>query len=285
MSQTVPPLRLRKMHGAGNDFVVIDARDGRPPLAPDMARRLADRHRGVGCDQLVEIFPGDAQAAARLSFRNADGSAAGACGNATRCVADLLLRETGAPALTLRTPAGLLPARRRPDGLVEVDMGAPDFAWDAVPLAAPHDTLALPLPFAPVAVSMGNPHAVLFVPDAQAAPVDTLGPELERHPIFPQRANIGFAQVLAPDRLRLRVWERGAGLTLACGSGACAAVAAAVRRGLTGRRVEVVMDGGTLSLDWRDDGLHMAGPVAEVFEAVLSPDFAAEIPAAADAAA
>lgn len=271
-----PPLRFRKMHGAGNDFLVIDARDGRPPLAPEVVRALGDRHRGVGFDQFVEIRR-HPEADALLAFRNADGSSAGACGNATRCVADLLMREAGREAVMLRSVAGALPARRRADGRAEVNMGAPRFDWREVPLAEAADTLALPIPGAPTAVSMGNPHAVLFVPDAEAAPVTVLGPELERHPIFPDRANIGFAQVIALDRMRLRVWERGAGLTLACGSGACAAVAAAVRRGQCGRTVAVEMDGGTLGLDWREDGIHMTGPVAEVFEGEVSAVFLAAL--------
>ncbi|MGM0585613.1 MAG: diaminopimelate epimerase [Pseudomonadota bacterium] len=269
------PLRFRKMHGLGNDFVVIDARAGGPRMTPALARALGDRHRGVGFDQLAEILPGDADTDARLVFWNADGSAAGACGNATRCVADLLMAETGRDALLLRSDHGALPARRRPDGLVEVNMGRPALDWPEIPLAEPADTNALPLPGAPSAVGMGNPHCILFVEDAEAAPVETEGPRLEHHPLFPERTNVEFVQVLAPDRLRLRVWERGAGVTLACGSGACAAVVAAARRGLAAPRARVELDGGTLEIDWREDGVRMAGPVSYVFEGALDPAFLA----------
>jgi diaminopimelate epimerase len=274
-TSSAAPLRFRKMHGLGNDFVVIDARAGGARVPPALARALADRRRGVGFDQLVEILPDVARADARLAFLNADGSEAGACGNATRCVADLLMRETGRESVTLRTRRGLLRARRRPDGLAEVDMGRPQFEAADIPVAPGTDPERLPLPGAPAAVGMGNPHCVLFVEDAEAAPAERLGPELEHHPLFPERANIGFAQILGPDRIRLRVWERGAGLTLACGSGACAAVVAAARRGLTRRRVHVDLDGGALEVDWREDGVHLAGPAARVFEGVLDPAFVA----------
>jgi diaminopimelate epimerase len=271
------PLAFRKAHGLGNDFVVIDARphdgiDGADPMTPALARAIGDRHRGVGFDQLVAILP-DAEADARLVFWNADGSVAGACGNATRCVADMLMAETGREALTLRTARGLLRAWRR-GALIAVDMGPPDFDWRAIPLAEPADTAALPIDGAPVAVSMGNPHCVFFVPDAEAAPVETLGPAIERHPLFPERANIGFAEVRDRETIRLRVWERGAGLTLACGSGACAAMAAAVRRGLVGPRARLILDGGALELAWDGaDGVEMTGPAAHVFDGALSPAF------------
>ncbi|SDX84176.1 diaminopimelate epimerase [Albimonas donghaensis] len=291
MDQTPPPpLRFRKMHGLGNDFVVIDARAGDARVTPALARALGDRHRGVGFDQLAELLPvpeGDA-AALRIRFWNADGSTAGACGNATRCVASLAMAETGADALILRTEFGLLPAARRADGLIEVNMGVPALDWTRIPLAEPADTAALPLPGAPGAVSMGNPHCVFFVPDAEDAPLLTDGPHYEHHPMFPERTNVEFAEILAPgdgvDRIRLRVWERGAGVTLACGSGACATVVAAARRGLTGRRAEVVLDGGSLFIDWREDGVRMAGPVAEVFEAALSPAFLALVETGSESA-
>ena len=279
------PLPFRKMHGLGNDFVVIDGRDGRAPVSPALARALADRHRGVSFDQLAEIRP-DADADAAIVFFNPDGGTAGACGNATRCVADLLMRESGRDAVRLRTERGVLPARRLPDGRVEVDMGAPAFGWRDIPLAEPADTAALPLPGAPAAVSMGNPHCVFFVDDAEAAPVETEGPRIARHPLFPQGTNVEFVQILAPDRLRMRVWERGAGVTLACGSGACAAAVAAHRRGLTGARATVVLDGGELEIEARDDAVLMAGPVAEVFSGEIAPAFLAAVAAAeAEAAA
>jgi diaminopimelate epimerase len=261
------------MHGAGNDFVVLDARALPLDLAPAAAARIADRHRGVGCDQIILIEPDDS-AAAFMRILNADGSESGACGNATRCVAALLAAETGARHLTIRTNAGLLPADIKGPTLVEVDMGVPKFGWEDIPLAEPADTLSLRLALGPVqnpaACSMGNPHATFFVDDLTHLQIETIGPKLERARLFPARANIGFARIDAPDRIRLRVWERGAGLTLACGSGACAALVNAHRRGLAARRAEIEMDGGTLTLTWRDDGhVLMEGPVALVFEGEL----------------
>ena len=262
-----------KMHGAGNDFVVLDARAHPLDLAPAAAARIADRHRGVGCDQIILIEPDD-DAAAFMRILNADGSESGACGNATRCVAALLAAETGARRLVIRTNAGLLPAEIKGPTLVEVDMGAPKLGWEDIPMAEPADTLSLRLALGPVqnpaACSMGNPHATFFVDDLTHLPIETIGPKLERARLFPARANIGFARIDAPDRIRLRVWERGAGLTLACGSGACAALVNAHRRGLAARRAEIEMDGGTLTLTWREDGhVLMEGPVALVFEGEL----------------
>ncbi len=281
-------LNFRKMHGLGNDFVVIDARGRADPVTPALARALGDRHRGVGFDQLVVIGDGDAEGAdARVTFWNADGSTAGACGNATRCVAALLMAESGADRLTLRSAFGALPAWRAADGRVSVDMGAPAFDWRAIPLAHAADVDALPIDGAPSAVSMGNPHCVFFVADAEAAPLTTLGPQIERHPLFHERTNVEFVQILNRATVRARVWERGAGVTLACGSGACAIVAAGVRRGLLDRRVRVVLDGGALDIDWPEDGgakdggagagVRMTGPVATVFTGVLDPAFLAGI--------
>ncbi len=257
---------FHKMHGAGNDFVVIDARGGLSGLTPERIAALSDRRSGIGCDQFITLEPAGSGADLFMRIHNPDGSEAGACGNATRCVADLLFRETGSRHGVIRTVAGDLPAERLDDGRVTVDMGLAHLEWRDIPLARAMDTLHLDLPGDPASVSMGNPHATFFVPDAEAAPVTRDGPRFERDPLFPDRANIGFAQVLAPDRLRLRVWERGAGLTLACGSGACAAAVNAHRRGLTGRRVTVMMDGGELDIDSREDGhVLMTGPVATSF--------------------
>lgn len=263
-----------KMHGAGNDFVIIDSRaQGGRRVSPAQARAIGDRHRGVGFDQLAEIVPDDA-ADYRLIFWNADGSQAGACGNASRCVAALMLDEAGRDALRFATPRGILAARRT-GGAVWVNMGAPQLGWDEVPLARPVDPGRLPLEGTPAAVGMGNPHCVFFVPDAKAVPLAERGPAVERDPLFPQRTNVEFASVSGPDRLRMRVWERGTGITLACGSGACAAAVAAHRRGLTGRRVTLDLDGGTLIVDWREDGVWMTGPVARVFDGVLPAEWLA----------
>jgi len=263
-----------KMHGAGNDFVVIDSR-GRPAVVtPALARSLGDRNRGVGFDQLAEIRDSDSADFA-LDFWNNDGSRAGACGNATRCVSDYMMRQLGTQAVTLVTARGGLSALRLSDGRVSVNMGAPQLDWQSVPLSHQVDPLHLPLAGDPVAVGMGNPHCVLFVENAEAVDLPTVGPAYEHDPLYPQRTNVEFASLTGPDRLRMRVWERGAGITLACGSGACATAVAAHLRGLTGRRVVLDLDGGVLEIDWRDDGVWMSGPVAHVFDGWLSPEFLA----------
>jgi diaminopimelate epimerase len=260
--------RFLKMHGCGNDFVVFDERAGPLGLTPHRAAAIADRRTGVGCDQFIAIEPPppDSNADAFMRIRNPDGAEAGACGNATRCVVDLLAREIGRRALVIRTASGNLPSEALPDGRVRVDMGPARLDWPDIPLARPMDTLHLDLAAGPLtdpaAASMGNPHATFFVADLAGLPVAELGPSLEQDPLFPERANIGFA----PDSIRLRVWERGAGLTRACGSGACAALVNAHRRGLTGRRATLVMDGGDLEIEWRADGhVLMTGPVATSF--------------------
>lgn len=275
MTQLFPHgLPFMKMHGAGNDFVVIDSRGRGAVVTAALARAVGDRNRGVGFDQLAEIR--DAEGADfTLDFWNSDGSRAGACGNATRCVSDYMMRQLGRDAVTLVTLRGGLRAVRRADGLVSVNMGQPQRDWAEVPLARAVDTDHLPLPGDPVAVGMGNPHCVFFVPDAGAVDVAGEGRRYEVDPLFPQKTNVEFASVIGPNRLRMRVWERGAGITLACGSGACATAVAAVTRGLTGRQVALELDGGVLEIDWRDDGVWMAGPVAHVFDGVLSPAFLA----------
>jgi diaminopimelate epimerase len=264
--------QFTKMHGCGNDFVIFDERSTALGLSPTRAAGIADRHRGVGCDQFIVIEPPPAgsNASAFMRIRNPDGTEAGACGNATRCVAHLLHAETGNAFPVIQTISGLLPAQILADGRITVDMGAARLDWQDVPLASAMDTLHLPLALGPVAdpaaASMGNPHATFFVDDVEALDVAALGPALEHAAIFPQRANIGFAQILEPDRIRLRLWERGAGLTLACGSGACATIVNAARRGLTGRAARIIADGGVLDLVWRDDGhVLMTGPVATSF--------------------
>ncbi len=263
-------LAFRKMHGAGNDFVVIDSRRRGAVVTAALARAIGDRHRGVGYDQLAELRASDGpDADLVLDFWNADGSRAGACGNATRCVADLVMAESGREKVAIRTARGLLRAERR-GGAIWVNMGAPLTDWRDVPLGSAQDTLHLPIEGDPAAVGMGNPHCVFFVPDAEAVALDTLGPRIEHHPLFPERTNVEFASLLGPDHLRMRVWERGTGITLACGSGACAVAVAANLRGLTGRQVDLVVDGGELRVDWRDDGVWLSGPVAYVFEGVLA---------------
>lgn len=272
---------FRKMHGLGNDFVVLDARvapllnaRARPlALSPEATRAVGDRHRGVGFDQLITLEPAP-DADLFLRFHNADGSEAGACGNGTRCAASLVLTETGQDRISIRTVAGMLGAERLADGTVRIDMGPPRLGWQEVPLAREMDTLHVPMSAEGVSdaacCSMGNPHATFFVEDLDALDIAHIGPLLEHDPLLPDRANIGFVQVLARDQLRLIVWERGAGLTLACGSGACAALVNARRRGLVDARCTVTLPGGDLVIEQRADGhVLMSGPVATSFTGVL----------------
>jgi len=262
---------FRKMHGLGNDFVVLDARRADLPMTPARAAAIADRRRGVGCDQFIVMEPGTDGADVFMRIRNPDGSEAGACGNATRCIASLVAAETGADRIVVRTIAGDLPVERMGD-LWRADMGPARLGWQDVPLARAMDTLHLPVADA-AACSMGNPHATVFVPDLDAVSFETLGPRLQQDPLFPEGANIGFVQVLNPEHIRLTVWERGAGLTLACGSGACAALVNTARRGLTGRAATVSLPGGDLFIEWREDGhVLMTGPVATAFTGTLDLD-------------
>ncbi|RJL20894.1 diaminopimelate epimerase [Paracoccus siganidrum] len=257
-------LGFMKMHGLGNDFVVIDLRAGGQPLAPELVMRIADRHRGVGFDQLATIEE-DPQADARLVFWNADGSRSAACGNATRCIARHLMDQTGRTSLRLRTDHAILAAEDAGEGRTRVNMGPPVLDWQAIPLAEDVDTLHLPVEGDPVATGMGNPHMTFFVPDAAAIDLAAFGALHEHHPLYPQRTNVEIVQVLGPEEITLRIWERGAGATLASGSCSCAAAVAAARRGLTGRRVRVNVPGGVLDIDWREDGVWMEGPTAHVF--------------------
>ena len=270
------PVPFEKMHGCGNDFVVLDGRGAPIAVTAEVARRIGDRHRGVGFDQLL-LIERDGEADARLRFFNTDGSESGACGNGTRCVARYLFDRGGPTRLRLVVGERRLTAELRPDGWIAVDMGEPVLDWRSIPLAEPCDTLEVPLDVPglsrPVAVNMGNPHLVFLVPDVAALDVGRLGAELERHPILPERGNIGFAQLVGPDRVRLRVFERGAGLTLACGSGSCAAMVAARRRGLVGDRVRLALDGGEVEVAWSGAGpVTLSGPTARVFTGTLAPE-------------
>ena len=274
--QTSPPagaIRFYKMNGLGNDFAVLDAR-GRA-LAPtaEQLKGLAARDGQVGCDQIIaleESGPADVF----MRIWNADGGEVEACGNAARCVAALMAAELNRPQVTIETQAAILGAQLNADKSVTIDMGQPRFAWDEIPLAEEfHDTRVIELQVGPIddpvlhspsAVNVGNPHCVFWVEDVEAHDLARIGPILEHHPLFPQRANISLAQVDGPDALKLRVWERGAGLTRACGTAACAAAVAAARKGLTGREVRVTLPGGDLTIEWRevDDHVLMTGPFA-----------------------
>ena len=265
------PVSFMKMHGLGNDFVVIDSRVHAFPMTPDRARAIADRRTGIGCDQVILLdVPQDGRALAYMRIHNADGGEVEACGNGARCVAAFLMQEADRGHVWIETHAGLIEAENAGPGLVGVDMGPARLDWREIPLAEAADTLHLDLTLGalsdPVAVNIGNPHAVFFVPDAEAVDIERLGPQLEHHPMFPERANIEVASLIERDRLRMRVWERGVGITRACGTGACATLVAASRRNLTGRIAEIVLDGGSLTIEWRKDGhVHMSGPVAWSF--------------------
>ena len=276
MTQLGPSGRpFLKMHGAGNDFVVLDARSRPWEIDDEAARRIADRRTGIGCDQLIVVGPGRGEGAdAFMSIFNPDGSEVSACGNATRCVAWMLMSEADTGNVTIETRAGLLHAQAAGPNRVAVDMGPARLDWDQIPLAEPVDTLHLPVSAGrltdAVGVGMGNPHAVFFVLDAAGVPLSDLGPTLENDPFFPERCNIEVAQVLDDGAIRMRVWERGAGITLACGTGACATLVAAARRGLTGRKADVILDGGTLTIEWLENNhVMMTGPVALAFAGTL----------------
>jgi len=270
--QTYIGLPFMKMHGLGNDFVVMDARKREVTVTADLARALADRHRGVGFDQLA-LIQNDNEADLALTFYNADGSLSATCGNATRCIAAYEMAAQGLNQIRLRTERGILVAQDRGNGLTAVNMGAPLLEWQDIPLATAMDTLHLPLDGDPVGTGMGNPHCSFFVDDAEAVDLAARGPEVEHHPLFPARTNVQFASLIGPDHLRMRVWERGTGITLASGSSSCAVAVAAARRGLTGRAVKLTLDGGDIWIEWREDGVWMTGPTAHVFTAELTADF------------
>ena len=269
------PLPFLKMHGLGNDFVVFDARRRALDLTTDQVRAIADRHTGVGCDQLIIMEPPRNGAAdVFMRIRNADGSEVEACGNATRCVASVVMKERGADAVVIETVVGLLHAAAGGNGLITVDMGPVRLDWRDIPLAKAMDTLHMGIEEGPLrdpaGVNVGNPHAVFFVDDVESIPLETVGPRVEHHPLFPARINVEAVQVLSPTRLRMRVWERGTGITRACGTGACATLVAAHRRGLAERAAEVILDGGTLRIEWNDEGhVMMSGPAASSFAGTL----------------
>ena len=278
-----------KMNGLGNDFVVVDTRARPVKLGPSAARKIGDRHRGVGFDQLLVIEPARNGGDFAMKIWNPDGSESGACGNGTRCVADLLFNETKTSSLTIATKGGLLHCTRAADGRVTVDMGEPKFDWQDIPLAERMDTRTLdikvgpidaPVLFGPSAVNMGNPHCIFFVENAEAHDLSKIGPMLEYHPLFPERANISLAQIKSKSEIRLRVWERGVGQTLACGSAACAAAVAAARRRFADRQVRIVLDGGPLDIVWREDNhVLMTGATELNYSGELPDSYFADEPA------
>ena len=257
-----------KMHGLGNDFVVLDARrEALPAISTKTAAALANRKTGIGCDQVILLEPSGVdfpRADFRMRIFNADGGEVEACGNAARAVALL----HGEPA-QLQTEGGVI-ALEPTDGGARVDMGVPRFDWEAIPLAYAMDTLTMPVGWGglenPAAVNVGNPHVIFFVEDTDAVLLDTLGPEIEHDPLFPERVNVNAATIVDRGAIRLRVWERGVGLTRACGTGACATAVAAMRRGLVERHVTVTLPGGDLRIEWTDEGrILMSGPATESY--------------------
>lgn len=271
--QPVMETHFTKMHGLGNDFLIFDERTQSVSITPKRAAALADRRTGIGCDQLICLQSAEA-ATAYMRIYNQDGSEAEVCGNATRCVADLLFRTDGSRQHLIRTAAGDLNVEILGQGSVRVNMGQPAFTWDRIPLAHFCDTVDLDISAGllshPAACSMGNPHITFFTENVDLVPLTELGADLEHHPIFPQRANIGVAQVLDRTTIRVQVWERGAGLTRACGSGACAAVVNGVRRGVVDRHCNVILDGGILEIDWTaDDRVLMTGASAISFRGTV----------------
>lgn len=271
-------LPFRKMNGLGNDFVIVDLRGSKARMSSQAARLIADRKDGVGCDQVITIEARGG--AAFMGVWNADGSEVGACGNAARCVGWLLMEEAGRGEATLATASELLHVWRAGDHRVTVDMGEPKLGWKQIPLAEQMDDTRFidiklgpidkPVLWGPSAVNMGNPHCIFFVDDAERQALDRFGPMIENHPMFPERTNVAVAEVRGDHLIRLRVWERGAGITKACGTAACAALVAASRRRLTARKATILLDGGPLAVEWGDDNhVRMTGPLAFEFEGVL----------------
>lgn len=274
------PREFRKMNGLGNDFVVLDARTHPVTISEDKARAIADRKSGIGCDQLIVLEPSKT-ADVRMRIWNHGGFEVESCGNASRCIADLLFAEKGTTTATIDTLGGYLVCHKAEKGMVTVDMGSPRFSWQDIPLSEPfpdtrHIELQLgpidaPLIHSPSVVNVGNPHCIFWVKDLGVVDLAKAGPMLEHHPLFPERANISLARVDSKDHITLKVWERGVGLTRACGTAACATIAAAARIRLTGRMATVTLPGGDLAMEWResDDHILMTGPVTYDFEGTL----------------
>lgn len=275
-------MKFAKMNGLGNEIAVLDARERPLTLNASAVEALATPEKGIGFDQLMVLLPPrNPLADVYTEIWNADGSKVAACGNGSRCVAWYVMREMNRENLVIETEAGLLGAVSVGPNMISVDMGAPIFEWELIPMSERMDTMRIELQVGPIddpilhgpgVVSMGNPHCVFFVQDAELAPVEAVGPMIEYHPLFPERTNVGFAEIVARDHIRLRVWERGAGLTKACGTGACAALVAAVRRRLCDRSAKVQVDGGMLQIEWRESDNHviMTGAVALESEGNLS---------------
>jgi diaminopimelate epimerase len=265
-------LPFLKMHGLGNDFVVIDARDVESPINSRIAQAIGERHFGVGYDQLVVMTESE-HTDVHLEFWNSDGSLSDACGNASRCVARLIMDQKNSQEITMKTGSRLLIAKKTQNGSITVNMGHPQLEWNLIPLKENVDLIDLPIKGNPGAAGMGNPHCVFVVDDVDSVDLLNWGPKIESHELFPQKTNVEFIQIIDKKNIRQRTFERGVGETLACGSGACAAAVVANRKGLTDRNVNIHLDGGKLSIDWSGDGVWMTGPTAIVFKGTLSAEF------------
>jgi len=275
-------LPFLKMHGLGNDFVVLDARVTPIAMTEAAARAIGDRRTGVGYDQLLMLCPPRGAGDVRMRIWNPDGTEAQSCGNGTRAVAQLVMDETGTDKVGIETLGGFLRAARAPGGLVTVDMGEPRLGWEDIPLAERMDTRRIDIHIGPIddpylvgpaAVSMGNPHAVFFVDDTSRIQLEKVGPLIENHPLFPERANVSFAEIRDSEHVSLRVWERSAGATLACGTAACATLVAGVRLGKLARKAEITLPGGPLIIEWRESDGHvmMTGPAETSFAGTFGP--------------
>ena len=259
-------LQFTKMHGCGNDFVVIDNRNQQLELHKDEIKLLCDRHYGIGCDQLVVINSNNKNhVSAYALFWNSDGSVSATCGNATRCIASILFAETGTKTLNIETPNGVIECHKKNNALISVNIGKPKIAWNEIPLSNDVSTLELPLEGKPTATNFGNPHCTFFVDDLDHVDVQTQGPSIEEDALFPQKTNVQFVKVLDRAHIKIRVWERGSGVTLASGSSSCAAVDAGIRRGLLDNRVKVALEGGTVEVEKKVTGVWLTGPTKHVF--------------------
>ena len=262
------------MHGIGNDFMIIDARDSRPRLNENLVKMLSNRNLGVGFDQLAVIYTTDSvDTEGHLKFWNSDGSVSTTCGNATRCIADMIMKEKNVPELNLKTDSGILACKRNEGGTVSINMGLPKFLWSEIPLAVECETLHLPLEGDPVATNMGNPHCTFFVNDLERFDINHFGKIYETHLLFPFGTNVQLAQLIDQNTLRVKVWERGAGRTLASGSSSCAVAVAANRRGLVEKKVRIILDGGELEIFYSENGVGMSGETSNVFAGIISEDF------------
>ena len=273
ISNNIP---FMKMHGLGNDFVVLDVRTFSCDISKKFIISLSDRHRGIGFDQLV-VIKDDKSSDLNLTFYNADGSQIATCGNATRCVAQYEMRRVGKKSLKINTTRGTLEAIAVDSVKTRVNMGHPFLNWADIPIAKNIDTLKLPIDGSPTATGMGNPHCTFFVEDADCIDLKALGNRFEKHPLFPKGTNVQIVSLLETDHLRMRVWERGVGHTLASGSSACASAVAASRLGLTGKAVKIDLDGGQLDIEWLESGVWMTGESVHVFSGNLTQEFLAGI--------